>query len=223
MTIMNGGPELTSLIREKIKDGWPEKKIRRWLTEEHQLYTKEQVDRVFKVINAERVGENKEAKNRRGITGLARRRINTALIIFFALLGIVLFAISPFPGIVSSYLFGKHPGSCGFLEEKYCLSSLTSTGPDGQKYTAFNVPAGTLVFAPFTGLFEYKGEDYQSTSTYTVGYMVPAAGRSTAFEFFANFQPIASNGSLIRKGEPVAILRGGAVDQIINSDFLVKD
>jgi hypothetical protein len=221
---MNGGPELTSLVRERIKEGWPEKKIRRWLTEEHQLYTKEQIDRVFKVINAKEVDENREAKSRRGIAGLARRRRNAALIIFFALLAIVLFAISPFPGIVSSYLFGKHPGACGFLEEKYCFSSLTSTGPDGQKYTAFNVPAGTLVFAPFTGVFKYKGENYQATGTYAVGYVFESSRQGTStFEFYANFQPIRADGSLVKKGVPVAIVRGGAVNQLINSDFLVKD
>ncbi|MDE2101250.1 MAG: hypothetical protein KGL39_28650 [Patescibacteria group bacterium] len=220
---MNGGPELTSLVRERIKEGWPEKKIRRWLIEEHQLYTKEQIDRVFKVINAEQAGEMKKANKRSERIGFELRRRKAALITLISLLIIILFAISPFPGAISSYLFGKHAGSCGFLEEKYCGLFLSSAGSDGQKYAAFNVPAGTPVFAPFTGVFQYKGENYQATGAYTVGYVVESSKQGTStFEFYANFQPIPGDRSLVKKGAPVAIVRGGAVDQVLNSDFLVK-
>lgn len=223
MAAMNGGPELTSLVREKIKEGWPEKRIRHWLTEEHQLYTKEQVDKVFKIVSAEETKGRREAGRGKEAMSFILRRRKAALIIFFSLLAIVLFALSPFSGFVSSYLFGKHAGSCGYLEEKYCNSFINSTGPDGQKYMAFNIPAGTPVFAPFTGVFEYKGADYQSTSTYTVGYVVEASNQGTStFRFYANFQPVSGNGSLVRKGGLIAIARGGVVDQVLNSDFLIK-
>lgn len=219
----NLDPELLSLVRDKRRDGWNDSKIKEWLTEERSLYSAAQVNRVFEVLN-----EAEEPMKRKAAKTKARRErsygVEKAVFLSLITAGAVFFiAISPLPKVVAAHLFGQYPGSCAYLDGRYCGKGAIIKEADGNNYLAFNLPSGSLVFAPFTGVFDYNVPDYAASGIYTVGNVaIVYNNATTTFQFYSYFQPMVFKG-IVTKGEPIAIIKGPAVDEASNANFLIKE
>ncbi|MDE2144552.1 MAG: hypothetical protein KGJ01_01110 [Patescibacteria group bacterium] len=217
-------PELMSLVKDKRRDGWSDNRIKEWLTKEHSLYSGAQIDKVLDVLEeADEPMRKKSAKQkaRRERSYKIERVLSLSAI---GVLILIFIAISPLPRLIGTYVFGQHPGSCAYLDNQYCSKGVTIKEADGNNYLAFNLPSGSFVFAPFTGVFNYGVPDYTNQGVYTAGDVIIASNNTTTtFKFYSYFEPMVSSSTIVTKGEPIAIIKGPAIDEAHNANFLIKE
>ncbi len=217
-------PELLSLVKDKRKEGWNDGRIREWLTKEHSLYSGEQVSKIFSVLNKSEEPQRKKAVKEKKIREKSYKIEKIVFLLLITAVAVFFVAISPLPQAVGAYLLEQQPGSCAYLNNRYCGRGIKIKEADGHDYLSFSLPSGSLVFAPFTGVYAYDYPDYASRGIYTMGNItVVSNNTTTTFEFYSYFQPIVSSSTIVTKGEPIAIVKGAAVDEANNSNFLVRE
>ncbi len=130
-----------------------------------------------------------------------------------------------FHGEPLSSIFAGRPGSCAVLKEKYCGQGGTVDYPAGQTSIGFNLPKGTYVYAPFSGLFIATGTAESDPSLNTNGEIILLPfgdNKGEVFHFTAEFKPLVASRSGVQAGQPIASIGGNVIDQASNSNFLLE-
>lgn len=123
-----------------------------------------------------------------------------------------------------SAIFAGRPGSCAVLRENYCGGWKSVDYPAGQTSLGFNLPKGTYVYAPFSGLFIATGTAESNPALNTNGEIILMPfgdNKGEVFHFAAEFKPLVASRSNVQAGQPIASIGGGVIDQTSNSNFLL--
>lgn len=97
--------------------------------------------------------------------------------------------------------------------------------PNNQEYLGLSLAKGSYIFAPFDGTFTYSGtaEGNPKLSLNGSVTQAPQGGvNGMVLYFIAEFQPLVAEGAQVRKGEPVAAIEGGVIDQVSGSNLLLN-
>jgi len=145
------------------------------------------------------------------------RRLNYAFIVVVILIlaALVYFAVKSKTVAVSP---------CLILDAKYCDSGKLVPYANNQTMLGFNPAKGSNIYAPFSGTFVFTGKVRSDPSLNDAGRIDEPRSNATStysMYFFSEFKPLVKMGETVKKGEVVAQVEGGAIDQETSSTFLV--
>ncbi len=148
-----------------------------------------------------------------------------AIGIFFLMVATSLVYVYGFHREPFSSMLSGRPGSCAVLSKQYCDKGRVVDYPAGQTSVGFDLPKGTYVYAPFSGIFIATGTAESDPGLNTEGEIVLMPFGDSGgemFHFAGEFKPLVVSRSNVQTGEPIAELGGNVIDRQSKSNFLLQ-